>query len=82
MTTPKFSELAMKKAVDAKSSGLPLDIICDDGQPEAEFAALLIEAEAALPFAKYDHRVAAGYARAGADNRAEARAHRAFSCDR
>lgn len=82
------SKIAMKIATEAKSIGLAHDTAsvavdlgfyecskfggCDGLVTEA-FDALLDEVDAALPLAKFDRRIAADWARAGADNAAEAR---------
>ncbi len=88
----KTSKIALRLATEAKSIGLEHDLVsvcvdagfgeapdCNGLVPEA-LDALLDEVEAALPFARFDRRIAAEWARAGSDNRLEAAAERrAFS---
>lgn len=91
MTNRQPSKIALNIATDAKSIGDTnlVDTIVDAGFHEVPrqlgdcnglvseaFDALVEEVEAALPFARYDRRIAADWARAGTDMRADMMAER------
>lgn len=91
-----ISAIAMKIATEAKSTGDTnlIDSIVDAGFYEAPYAdscdglcteafdALVEEVAAAMPFAKFDRKIAADWARAGADIFAERRSEQmAFGLD-